>query len=53
MSEAEPTALAVRGVYSAYYSEMGGAGAAPEFQRRPKRLNLSPDHRLRASQGGQ
>jgi hypothetical protein len=26
MSEAEPTALAVRGVYSAYYSEMGGSG---------------------------
>jgi hypothetical protein len=30
MSEAESTALAVREVYSAYYSEMGGAGAAPE-----------------------
>jgi hypothetical protein len=51
MSEAESTALAVREVYSAYYSEMGGVGAAPEpkartpttadkvvrFQRRPKR----------------
>jgi hypothetical protein len=50
MSEAESTALAVREVYSAYYSEMGGAGAAPEpkarsatteakvvrLQRRPK-----------------
>jgi hypothetical protein len=48
MSEAESTALAVREVYSAYYSEMGGAGAAPEpkarsatteakvVQRRPK-----------------
>ena len=50
MSEAESTALAIREVYSAYYSEMGGAGAAPEpkartpttegeavrFQRRPK-----------------
>jgi hypothetical protein len=50
MSEAESTALAVREVYSAYYSEMGGEGAAPEpkartpttevkvvqFQRRPK-----------------
>jgi hypothetical protein len=49
MSEAESTALAVREVYSAYYSEMGGVGAAPEpktrtpttegqverFQRRP------------------
>jgi hypothetical protein len=50
MSEAESTALAVREVYSAYYSEMGGVGAAPEprartpaterkverFQRAPK-----------------
>src|SRR5437868_13064206 len=50
MSEAESTALAVREVYSTYYSEMGGMGAAPEpkartpttegkvlrFQRRPK-----------------
>jgi hypothetical protein len=50
MSEAESTALAVREVYSAYYSEMGGTGAAPEpkarsatrkgkvvpLQRRPK-----------------
>jgi hypothetical protein len=30
MSEAESRALAVREVYSAYYSEMGGVGAAPE-----------------------
>ena len=30
MSEAESTALAIREVYSAYYSEMGGVGAAPE-----------------------
>ena len=50
MSEAESTVLAVREVYSAYYSEMGGVGTAPEpkartpttegeavrFQRRPK-----------------
>jgi hypothetical protein len=50
MGEAESTALAVREVYSAYYSEMGGVGAAPEpkartptaegkvarFQTRPK-----------------
>ena len=50
MSEAESTALAVREVYSAYYSEMGGVGTAPEpkartptteskvvrLQRRPK-----------------
>jgi hypothetical protein len=38
MSEAESTALAVREVYSAYYSEMGGVGAAPEPQaRKPTR----------------
>ena len=50
MSEVESTAVAVREVYSAYYSEMGGVGAAPEpkvrtpttedkavrLQRRPK-----------------
>jgi hypothetical protein len=30
MTEAESTALAVREVYSAYYNEMGGVGAAPE-----------------------
>jgi hypothetical protein len=50
MSEAESTALAVREVCSAYYSEMGGVGAVPEpkartptteskvvrLQRRPK-----------------
>jgi hypothetical protein len=30
MSEAESTALAVREVFSAYYGEMGGVGAAPE-----------------------
>jgi hypothetical protein len=34
MSEAESTALAVREVYSAYYSEMGGSGAAPEPKAR-------------------
>jgi len=34
MSEAESTALAVREVYSAYYSEMGGVGVAPEPQAR-------------------
>jgi hypothetical protein len=34
MSEADSTALAVREVYSAYYSEMGGAGAAPEPKAR-------------------
>ncbi|MDI2075053.1 MULTISPECIES: hypothetical protein [Bradyrhizobium] len=34
MSEAESTALAVREVYSAYYSEMGGVGAPPEPKAR-------------------
>ncbi|MBR1192228.1 hypothetical protein JQ634_24105 [Bradyrhizobium sp. AUGA SZCCT0240] len=34
MSEAESTALAVREVYGAYYSEMGGVGTAPEPQAR-------------------
>ena len=34
MSEAESTALAVREVYNAYYSEMGGAGLAPEPKAR-------------------
>jgi hypothetical protein len=34
MSEAESTVLAVREVYSAYYSEMGGVGAAPEPRAR-------------------
>src|ERR1700722_5170249 len=34
MSEAESTVLAVREVYRAYYSEMGGVGEAPEPQAR-------------------
>jgi hypothetical protein len=34
MSKAESTALAVREVYSAYYSEMGGVGAPPEPKAR-------------------
>ncbi len=34
MSEAESTAEAVREVYCAYYSEMGGVGAAPEPKAR-------------------
>jgi len=34
MSEAESTALAIREVYSAYYNEMGGVGAAPEPKAR-------------------
>src|SRR5262245_59018349 len=57
MSEAESTALAVREVYSAYCSGMGGVGAAPEPKARTpttagkvERLNLSPVYRLRANQ---
>ena len=34
MSEAESTALAVREVYGAYFSEMGGVGAPPELKAR-------------------
>jgi hypothetical protein len=34
MTEAESTVLAVREVYSAYYNEMGGVGAAPEPKAR-------------------
>jgi hypothetical protein len=34
MSEAESTLLAVREVYVAYYTEMGGQGTAPEPQAR-------------------
>jgi hypothetical protein len=34
MSETESTAVAVREVYSAYYSELGGVGAAPEPKAR-------------------
>ena len=34
MCEAESTAVAVREVYSAYYGEMGGVGAAPEPKAR-------------------
>src|SRR3984893_13023190 len=34
MSKAESTVLAVREIYGAYYTEMGGAGIAPEPQAR-------------------
>jgi|SRR4051794_29564166 hypothetical protein len=34
MNEADSTVLAVREVYSAYYTEMGGEGTAPEPQAR-------------------
>jgi hypothetical protein len=46
MSEAESTAQAIREVYSAYYSEMGGVGAAPEPQaRRPTVKGGAPKDR--------
>jgi hypothetical protein len=45
MSEAESTVLAVREVYSAYYGEMGGVGAAPEPRaRKPTKMNRPPKH---------
>src|ERR1700742_2946514 len=47
MSEAESTALAVREVYSAYYSEMGGAGAAPE----PKARSATTEAKVARLQG--
>ena len=64
MSEAKSTALAVREVYSAYYSEMGGVGAAPNQRLAHQRqrvklcgsregLNPSPVYRLRAIRRGQ
>jgi hypothetical protein len=47
MSEAESTALAVREVFSAYYSEMGGVGEAPEppQARKPKTKGHVARHR--------
>jgi hypothetical protein len=47
MSEAESTAVAVREVYSAYYSEKGGVGAAPE----PK-VRTPTKGKVRRFQGG-
>jgi len=46
MSEAESTALAVAEVYSAYYSEMGGVGAAPQ----PKARTSTPEGKVRRPQ---
>jgi hypothetical protein len=48
MSEAESTALAVREVYSAYYSEMGGMGSAPELKPR----TATTAGKVRQFQGG-
>src|SRR4051812_42338232 len=45
MSEAESTVLAVREVYSSYFSQMGGVGAAPEPQtRKPMKKKGPPKH---------
>ena len=54
MSEAESTALAVREVYSAYYSEMGGVGEAPEppQARKPKTKGNVARHRPPKPQPG-
>src|ERR1700747_38640 len=48
MSEVESTAVAVREVYSAYYSEMGGVGAAPE----PKARTSRTEGKVRRFQSG-
>jgi hypothetical protein len=48
MSEAESTALAVREVYGAYYSEMGGVGTAPE----PKARTPTSEGKVVRLQGG-
>jgi hypothetical protein len=42
MSESESKVLTVRDDYNAYYSEMGGAGDAPE----PKVRNAAGDHNV-------
>jgi len=46
MSEAESTALAIREVYSAYYSKMGGVGEAPE----PKARTPTAESKVERSQ---
>src|SRR4051794_10199846 len=46
MSESDSKALAVREVYNAYYSEMGGAGDAPE----PKVRNALVDDNVLKNQ---
>jgi len=46
MSEAESTALAIGEVYSAYYREMGGLGAAPK----PKARTQTTEGKVQRSQ---
>jgi hypothetical protein len=48
MSEAESTAVAIREVYSDYYSEMGGVGAAPE----PKARTRTTEGKARGFESG-
>jgi hypothetical protein len=48
MNEAESTVLAVREVYSAYYTAMGGEGPAPEPQAR----KITPEGNVVPSQRG-
>src|SRR3954466_11348442 len=48
MSEVESTAVAVREVYSAYYSQMGGVGPAPE----PKARTPTKEGNVRRFQRG-
>ena len=48
MSEAKSAAVAVREVYNAYYSEMGGVGAAPE----PKVRTPTTEGKVRRNQRG-
>jgi hypothetical protein len=38
MSDTDSKALAIREIYAAYYSEMGGTGTAPEPEPRPKNM---------------
>jgi hypothetical protein len=42
MTEAQSTGLAIREVYNAYYSEMGGVGDAPEPQARKPAKKSGP-----------
>ena len=54
MSEAEFTALAIREVYSDYYKQMGGVGAAPELKPRTQTTNVKvvrPQRRPRPQPG--
>jgi hypothetical protein len=51
MSEADSTGLAVREVYSAYYSEMGGVGAAPEPKSRTTKREGKVERRPKPQPG--